>query len=485
MTNDPLSDGRCKLMLNFSYDGERLRTYTGEACLSEHFEKTKQRVNRKHPFQLETNAILNKFCTDVVAEYKRFKLQGIIPTKEQLKEAIRPKKEEEIAKYDMGYYFDTLERKQIVNGKAKATRQNYKTLRSRLALYERDRKVKLTFEGFDSMRHTDLMEWLIYEKNNHPNTIAKRNQCLKHFFDFCKDDHGVNVNPFYEKIKIVTVDTPTIFLEEKELEILENINVDSYLEKTRDCYLFACYTGRRYSEIAEFTYDQLSINEDGLEIMTFYEEKKIRKGNLVVALNDKAIAIIDKYRNNNVRSQKKRFVLPTMTNQRLNKYLKELGHLAEIDTPTEKIIYEQGTPTRIVVPKYELMDFHSARHTYATLSLQKGMAIEVLQKELNHAKITQTMHYAKIVKSYQHRESLKAWNTDKIIQQPSVITNPSQELERVKEKIMIVNKANKSYLELDYELDSFIINDLTSKGFVIKVPSPIEKLNGVYHIISW
>jgi hypothetical protein len=51
----PLTDGRCKLMLSFSYKGNRLRMDTGERCLPEHFDKIKQQVNRKHSLQFETN----------------------------------------------------------------------------------------------------------------------------------------------------------------------------------------------------------------------------------------------------------------------------------------------------------------------------------------------------------------------------------------------------------------------------------------------
>lgn len=489
----PLADGRCKLMLIFSYDGERFRMDTGERCLPENFDRVKQRVTRKHPFQIETNSILNRLCTEVVAEYKRFKLKGVIPSREQLKKAIKPKREKdiEITNQDIGYYFDLLQRKQIVNGISKATQSNYKTLRSRLALYERDRKIKLTFKDFDSIRHTDFMEWLIYEKNNHPNTIAKRNQCLKHFFDFCADDNNVEVNPFYKKIKIVTVETQTIFLEERELKILEELNIDSYLEKTRDCYLFACYTGRRYSEVAEFTYDQLSVNEQGLEVMTFYEDKKIKKGNLVVALNDKALAIINKYRTSNIYSKRKKHVLPVMTNQRFNKYLKELGNMAGINTPIEKIIYEQGIPRRIVVPKYELMDFHTARHTYATLSIQRGMDIEILQKELNHSKIDQTLHYAKIVKSFQHKQALKAWNTEEETEveiETEPIKRPAQsndQFEKIKTEIKNAVQSKKTELEVLEELEISALEQLQKMGFLIKETSPIQKLENLYHIISW
>lgn len=484
--NPPLADGRCKLMLDFSFSGERLRMYTGESCLPEHFDKNKKRVNRKHPFQIETNIILDNYCRNVVAEYKRYKATGVIPTKQQLKQAIKPKKKEDTEGQNMGYYFDLINRQKIIEGRAKNTRSTYITLRNRLALYEKHRKIKLSFETFDAIRHTDFMEFLIYDIENHPNTIAKRNQTLKHFFSFCERIHNVKVHPFYKEIQSKKVETQTIFLEERELEAIENLQTDLHLEHTKDCYLFSCYTGRRYSEVKNLTYDQLSVNEDGLQIMTFYEDKKQYKKKLTIALNDNALAIIDKYRANQMFNNRS-YVLPMLSNVLMNRHLKELFNLANINSPVEKIIYQEGMPIRIVVPKYELATFHTARHTYATLSVKRGMRVEVLQKELNHSTINQTMHYVKIIESQQHQEALKTWNKPKQeeVQQPSLITHPSQELERVKEKIMNANKENKTCLELNYELDKEVINNLTSKGFVIKVPSPIQKLEGIFHIISW
>ena len=64
---------------------------------------------------------------------------------------------------------------------------------------------------------------------------------------------------------------------------------------------------------------------------------------------------------------------------------------------------------RPTVPKYELVTMHTARHTFATQSLLRGMPVEVLQKVLGHKKIQTTLIYAKIVEDFQHQIMRRVW----------------------------------------------------------------------------
>ena len=64
---------------------------------------------------------------------------------------------------------------------------------------------------------------------------------------------------------------------------------------------------------------------------------------------------------------------------------------------------------RAAVPRCELMTMHTARHTFATQSLLRGMPIEVLQKVLGHKKIQITLTYAKIVEDFQHQTMRLVW----------------------------------------------------------------------------
>lgn len=84
------------------------------------------------------------------------------------------------------------------------------------------------------------------------------------------------------------------------------------------------------------------------------------------------LEIIEKYRNKQPNCK----VLPLLTNQKMNSYLKEIGDLCEIE---------------------KNLTFHLARHTFATLFLSEGVPLESLSKMLGHKNIATTQIYAKIL----------------------------------------------------------------------------------------
>ncbi|WP_338813165.1 site-specific integrase [Bernardetia sp. Wsw4-3y2] len=492
LESQPLKDGRCKLVMSFFYKGKRLRLDTGERVLPEHFDKARQRVNRKQPFHVEINMILDRFCTEVVLAYKKSIAKGVLPSTKELREIVKPKAKDEIEKnsHSMADYFDLFERHLISQRRSRSTKYKYRTLQRMFSRYEKQKKIKIRLDSFDEIDHAKFTNWCIYELDNVPSTVSKRNGFIKAFFSFC-ERNGATVHPFYKAIKIRKVDTEMIFLTEKELNKIEEAQVDSYLEKTKDCFLFSCYTGLRYSDIEKLTLDHIHLIEDNyiLEIIQEKTDKKVS-----VALSDKAVEIMNKYKNNVIMSQRNKYFLPIITNQKLNLYLKELGRLAEIDIPVEKLVYQKGEATKVIVPKYELLTFHKARHTFATLSLQRGMPITVLQKILGHRRLEETMIYAKVVESFQHDQLLKAWNTEEkqeekeeiVIEKTkeTVIQNNDQ-FERLKSDIKSAVEVQKTELHVFEELQSSTLGKLEKMGFKIKNTTPIQKLENLYHIISW
>ena len=70
---------------------------------------------------------------------------------------------------------------------------------------------------------------------------------------------------------------------------------------------------------------------------------------------------------------------------------------------------ESGNLVRAAVSKCELMTMHTAKHTFATQSLLRGIPVEVLQKVLGHQKIQTTLIYAKIVEDFQHQTMRRVW----------------------------------------------------------------------------
>jgi site-specific recombinase XerD len=89
-----------------------------------------------------------------------------------------------------------------------------------------------------------------------------------------------------------------------------------------------------------------------------------------------ALEIIQKYENH-PRCLNEDSILPILTNQKMNSYLKEIADLCDISKE---------------------ITFHMARHTFATsVTLTNGVPIETVSKMLGHKNIQTTQHYAKIL----------------------------------------------------------------------------------------
>ena len=94
----------------------------------------------------------------------------------------------------------------------------------------------------------------------------------------------------------------------------------------------------------------------------------------------------------------------------MNKYLKRVAELAGLTGAADLVSTEGGGIVRAAVHKCELVTMHTARHTFATQSLLRGMPVEVLQKVLGHKKVQTTLIYAKIIEDFQHQTMRRIWD---------------------------------------------------------------------------
>lgn len=171
------------------------------------------------------------------------------------------------------------------------------------------------------------------------------------------------------KIRLQKVDRG--YLTEEEIEKIHKLNlVSERLEHVCDLFIFSCFSGLAYIDVAGLRKEHIRKSFDGnLWIMT----KLVKIGTDVnVPLFDIPKMILDKYKNNLPNGK----ILPIISNQKLNSYLKEIADLSGIR---------------------KNLTFHLARHTFATTTtLSKGVPIETVSKMLGHTNIETTQIYARI-----------------------------------------------------------------------------------------
>ena len=150
------------------------------------------------------------------------------------------------------------------------------------------------------------------------------------------------------------------------------------MELVRDIFLFSCFTGLAYIDVSQLTPDNIVEVNGRKWIMTERQKTNVPSN---VLLLDVAEAIIKKYEGKDPKGR----ILPILSNQRMNSYLKEMADICGIR---------------------KKLTFHLARHTFATLAISKGVPIESVSRMLGHTKIATTQIYAKILNTKIEKDML-------------------------------------------------------------------------------
>ena len=183
----------------------------------------------------------------------------------------------------------------------------------------------------------------------------------------------IDRDPFMEySAKLDEVDRD--YLTDEELELLHNTELSREgLILARDAFLFSCYTGLAYVDLKKLKRSQIVKEHGELWIKTNRTKSKVKAE---IMLLPAALEIIEKYKDNPL-VQRNGTVIPIVSNQKVNHHLKDIAKLCGIS---------------------KHMVFHMARHTFATtVTLSRGVSIEVVSRMLGHKNVKQTQHYAKLV----------------------------------------------------------------------------------------
>ena len=206
------------------------------------------------------------------------------------------------------------------------------------------------------------------------NTAMKHIKRLRRMVTLAYRMEWIDRDPFVNfKMKIDK--TERGFLTKAELQSV--IDLSSSIERliiVRDLFVFSCYTGISYSDIIALKNDNIVIGIDGsLWIMA----NRVKTGTpFKIPLLTQAARLIEKYKDH-LRTSENNNLLPKLSNQKLNSYLKEIADLSSIK---------------------KNLTFHMARHTFATtVTLSNGVPIETVSKLLGHTKLATTQIYAKVV----------------------------------------------------------------------------------------
>lgn len=262
-----------------------------------------------------------------------------------------PEKQDTLLKvYDK---HNELYRQNVEVGKTKDTAY-YKYIRNRERLAE-----YLISIGKQDIKLKDITPSFVENFQNYclktlkVNTTNKELKKLKRILEFAVKERYIDVNPFRLTLREEKLEYDV--LTKDDIDILLNCKFsEDRLDKVRDCFIFQCYTGLAYSDMAQLTKDD--IQDD-----VIYGRRQKTDIQYVVPLLPVAKNILEKYD----------YQLPIISNQKYNQWLKFLGELSGLN---------------------KSLHSHLARHSFSCMLLNSGVDLKTISRTLGHSNSKITEH---------------------------------------------------------------------------------------------
>ncbi len=282
------------------------------------------------------------------------------------------------------------------------TVQKYVTVRNYLAKFQESNDFDLSFDAIDFTFHDAFRQFLIEEIGLINNTVNKTFSMIKTFLHWASL-RKYNTNNDFKAFKIKYDEVDTVALTDSELMRLFDFDFSDTptLDKVRDVFCFQCFTGQRFSDIAACRFDAIK-QEKGMWFWLLRTQKT--KTPLKVPITTNALRIVEKYRQSGK--------LPVISSQKTNQYLKEACKMAGIDDTVERVTYQANKRIEYREPKYEVITTHTARRTFVTLSLERGMRPEIVMKITGHTDYKMLKKYIRLTEATAAQEMADVWGKD-------------------------------------------------------------------------
>jgi site-specific recombinase XerD len=216
--------------------------------------------------------------------------------------------------------------------------------------------------------------WLKTVRNCNHNTAIKYVANFRKIVNRCIRTGWLEKDPFVG-FKMTKKEVVPEFLTHHELETITSKKFNGErLRQVRDIFVFCCYTGLAFADVRKLKASEIGVGIDGSKWIFTNRQKTDMISR--IPLLPISLEILDRYKNHPVCVSAEK-VLPVLSNQKYNEYLKEVASICGIN---------------------KKMTTHTARHTFATtVTLSNGVPIESVSKMLGHKNLKTTQHYARVL----------------------------------------------------------------------------------------
>lgn len=355
-------DGQVPIEMTICVKGKRRYVSTGRSVKPSEFNAKRQTVKGKK----ELNEFLQALKARVLSIETTLLKKGVYVTIDTVLDVYRYGEEENTITFLQVFDIHT----ENINKKVKqklvtdTTLSKYKVTRSYISRYMKTelKKDDILMREVSPSFVENLFIYLLSFMSN--NTAVQKMKQVKSVMRFAVEEGFIRVSPFKIVLKKEKKEVVPLTIEEVNKIRKKKIDIPR-LAKIRDLFVFECFSGLAFSDLASLNEKDFHIDESGNKWII----KKRHKTNVVatIPLLPVALEILEKYN----------YKLPHLTNVKYNAYLKELGDICDIK---------------------KKLHSHLARHTWATILLNNGMDMVSVSRCLGHAnsKITEST-YAKVL----------------------------------------------------------------------------------------
>ena len=365
--------------MDFSYNTKRFRYFIGLSIESKLWSTKKQCIKSSASNSLEINKRLNHIAKKTINIYYDLLNNNLTPSnsiiKEKLDMALKGNSSL-ISFYD--YIDEFIERSK--NTKKPNTISEYGYTLRDLQAFEKYSRRRIDWETLDMKFYDAYMDYQYNVKGNSQNLFGKRIKTVKTFLNDAYE-RGINKHLMYRGFKVLQTETDAIYLTEKEIDKIYNLDLsqNKRLERIRDLFIVECNTGVRYIDLMNITKENI-----------LKESIRIKVSKTGQFLNTLLLPITKRILN------KYNFILPKISNSNYNKYIKEIGEIACINQTVTQESYRSGKAVSFKRKKYQLITTHTARRSFATNMYKRGYSPVQIMSITGHKKESTFLTYIRI-----------------------------------------------------------------------------------------
>ena len=340
------------------------------------------------------NTTINNIENAIINLHRKLKNDGIIPNPEKLRHELNIllRKGVQTGKMNLLSFADI-----IINESTNGSRltkkgkrispltiKGYTTTLNHLKKYQEEINKEVDLDSINLKFYKKFTEYF-NQKNYATNTIGKN---IKNVKVFLKEafKRGITTNQDFldEDFRVIEEETEKIYLNDSELKKIYELKLtdNKKLEKVRDLFIVGCYTGLRFSDLKQIKPLNFIKNETQLKIKT------TKTGELVIIPLHWTIKEIIRKHNGELP--------PPISNQKMNKYLKDIGKDAGIDNLESTSITKGGLRVDKTFKKYKLITVHTARRSFATNMFLNDVPTISIMKITGHKTEKSFLRYIRI-----------------------------------------------------------------------------------------